>query len=224
MSKVDKHRDSARSYIAFISYRHRSLDREIAVKLQRYIEWYTVPREYRDRTNGKRLGLVFRDEDELPLSSNLTESILQALDRSEYLIVICSPELPQSMWCESEIRYFLKNHDRNHVLAVLVDGTPDVSFSPLMLHDLDEAGSIVRDIEPLAANVAGRNHTIKRASVKKEFTRICAALIGCPFDALWQREREQGSFAPSRCYPSALSLYPCFSACCFSRTGRFNPF
>lgn len=178
-----------RHYIAFISYRHMPLDRAAAIRLQRFIERYVVPREYRDKTGGKRLGIVFRDEDELPLSSNLSSDIIRALDHSEYLIVICSPDLPKSQWCEAEIRHFLKTHDRDHLLAVLVDGDPDTSFSPHMLHIVDGEGNIVQDIEPLAANIAGGNHSIDRRVVTKEFTRLCAAIIGCPFDALWQRER-----------------------------------
>ena len=178
-----------RSYAAFISYRHLPLDRRVALLVQRRLESYVVPKEYRDRVGRRRLSPVFRDEDELPLSSNLTDSILQALDRSEYLIVICTPELPKSLWCEAEIRYFLKHHDRNRLLAVLADGTPAESFSPLMLHEFDGDGNIVRDIEPLAANIAGPNHAIRRGALAKELTRLRAAVLGCPFDALWQRER-----------------------------------
>ena len=178
-----------RSYIAFISYRHMPLDKEAAERIQKKIENYTVPKEYREKIGDKKLGAVFRDEDELPASSSLTDSIYYALDHSEFLIVICTPDLPKSKWCEAEIRYFLKTHDRDHVLAVLADGMPEESFSPFLLHDFDEEGNPISDLEPLAANIAGENHTINRKSFNKETTRICAALIGCPFDALWQRER-----------------------------------
>ncbi len=178
-----------RSYIAFISYRHTPLDREAAVRIQKKIESYTVPKEFREQAGGKKLGLCFRDEDELPASSSLTDSIYYALDHSKFLIVICTPDLPLSKWCEAEILYFLKTHDRDHILAVLADGNPEESFSPYMLHDFDEGGNIIKDWEPLAANIAGENHTINKKVFKKESTRLCAAMIGCPFDALWQRER-----------------------------------
>ena len=87
-------------YIAFISYRHMPLDSSVAKRIQRSIERYAVPKEFRGRTGGKRLGRVFRDEDELPASANLSESITHALDHAQYLIVICTPDLPQSHWCE----------------------------------------------------------------------------------------------------------------------------
>ena len=178
-----------RSYIAFISYRHKPLDKQAAEMIQKKIEHFKVPEEYRDVTGGKSLGKVFRDEDELPASSSLSGSITYALDHSKFLIVICTPDLPLSHWCEEEIRYFLSTHDRDHVLAVLADGTPDVSFSPYLLHIYDEDGNIIKDTEPLAANIAGPNHTIDRKAFNKEIVRIYAALLGCPFDALWQRER-----------------------------------
>ena len=178
-----------RSYVAFISYRHKSLDKRAAEKLQRSIERYTVPREFRDRSGGRRLGMVFRDEDELPASASLSDSITYALDHSRFLLVVCTPDLPLSKWCEQEIRYFLQTHDRDHVLAILADGTPDVSFSPWLLHTYDGEGNVTGDTEPLAANIAGKDHSIDESLYRKEIVRVYAALLGCPFDALWQRER-----------------------------------
>ncbi len=181
--------ETERSYIAFISYRHKPLDKQAAEMIQKRIERYNVPKEFREKTGGSRLGVVFRDEDELPASSSLSDSITYALDHSRYLLVICTPDLPDSKWCEQEIRYFLKTHDRDHILAVLVSGNPETSFSPYLLHTFDDNGNITGDTEPLAANIAGPNNTIDRKAFKKEIVRIYAAIIGCPFDALWQRER-----------------------------------
>ena len=181
--------EEQRNYAAFISYRHKPLDKEAAERIQKKIENYIVPKEFRKQAGGKKLGMVFRDEDELPASSSLTDSIYYALDHSRFLIVICTPDLPQSKWCEQEIRYFLKTHDRDHILAVLTDGDPETSFSPYLLHTYDEEGNITGDVEPLAANIAGENHSINKKAFGKEVVRLFAALIGCPFDALWQRER-----------------------------------
>ena len=181
------HQTNERSYVAFISYRHTPLDSEAAERVQKKIENYIVPKELQKQAGGKKLGLCFRDEDELPASSSLTDSIYYALDHSKYLIVICTPDLPLSKWCEAEIKHFLKTHDRDHILAVLVDGDPAESFSPYMLHDFDEEGNITKDWEPLAANINGPGHTIDKKAFKKEIVRIYAALIGCPFDALCQR-------------------------------------
>ena len=97
------------SYIAFISYRHLPLDMEAAKRVQKKIENYVIPREFREQFGGGKFGHVFRDEDELPMTASLTDSIYTALDHSRYLIVICTPDLPRSKWCEAEIRYFMKN-------------------------------------------------------------------------------------------------------------------
>ncbi|MDE7258707.1 MAG: toll/interleukin-1 receptor domain-containing protein, partial [Lachnospiraceae bacterium] len=64
-----------------------------------------------------RINRVFRDKEELPLVTNLADPITEALQNSEYLIVICSPRLPESMWCRKEIETFIEMHDREHVLA-----------------------------------------------------------------------------------------------------------
>ena len=76
-----------RDYIAFISYRHKPLDMEVAETLHKLLEHYRVPKELR-RNGEKNLGIVFRDKEELPLSSDLTENIYEALDHSEFLIEI----------------------------------------------------------------------------------------------------------------------------------------
>ena len=49
-------RSEERSYIAFISYRHTPLDREAAERVQKKIENYTVPKEFREQVGGKKLG------------------------------------------------------------------------------------------------------------------------------------------------------------------------
>ena len=55
-----------------------------------------------------RIHRVFRDREELPLVSNLADPITEALEQSEFLIVICSPRLNESMWCRKEIETFIQ--------------------------------------------------------------------------------------------------------------------
>ncbi len=211
-----------REYVAFISYRHKPLDKKAAERIQRSIERYTVPREYREQVGGNRLGKVFRDEDELPVSSSLSDSITYALDHSKYLIVICTPDLPKSAWCEQEIRYFTGKYGRDRVIAVLVDGDPSESFSPLMLHTFDEAGNVTGNTEPLGANIAGKNHTIDNGAYRKEIVRIYAALIGCPFDALWQRERRRKMNRLFAAVGAAAVLLAGFSAVVLSKNAEIT--
>lgn len=176
-------------YKAFISYRHKPLDSDVAAKVQHTIEHYTVPRDLRDPAGGKKLGKVFRDEDELPLSSSLSDSIVDALDDSEFLIVVCTPDLPLSKWCEQEIRHFLSTRDRDHIITVLADGAPGQSFSPLLLHKYDEKGNVTGDVEPVAANIVADTDRKRGRLFAKEKFRILASLIGCSFDELYKREQ-----------------------------------
>lgn len=180
----------SREYIAFISYRHKPLDIKVARMVQQRIERYTVPKEFRTEA-GIHPGIVFRDEDELPISSSLSDSIMYALDHSQFLIVICTRSLRESKWCEAEIDYFIKKNGRDRVIAVLAEGTPEESFPLQLLHTFDENGTITGDLEPLAANLVGEDQELNKKAAAKETTRIIAALVGCPFDALWQREKRR---------------------------------
>ena len=177
-----------RSYIAFISYRHLPLDMWTAKHIHRRIEHYVIPKELR-KNGQKKIGYVFRDQDELPISSNLNANIQEALDRSEFLIVICTPETVKSRWVLGEIDYFLKHHARDHILAVLADGTPETSFPPQLTEGpSSEDGSPMERIEPLAANIVADGKAKREKLFLTESLRILAALIGCPYDALYRRE------------------------------------
>ena len=109
-------------YNAFISYRHHPTDIKVATQIHRLLEHYKVPRSLRKNNQG--ITRLFRDKDELPITSNLTTDITNALENSDYLIVICSTHTKESVWVQREIETFLKTHDRSKVLTVLVDGEP----------------------------------------------------------------------------------------------------
>ena len=112
------------------------------------IERYRVPRELR-RDGEKSLGTVFRDRDELPLSNNLTQDIYDALDHSQFLIVVCTPDTPKSQWVEREIEYFISKHGRDRVLTVLAAGTPEESIPRRITHDYAEDGSVIAEYASL---------------------------------------------------------------------------
>ncbi|MBQ7556662.1 MAG: toll/interleukin-1 receptor domain-containing protein, partial [Lachnospiraceae bacterium] len=105
-------------YDAFISYRHCELDSFISVNLHRKLESYRIPGAVAAKLpdGKKKIERVFRDEAELPLSGNLSDPITQALNNSEFLIVVCTSRLPESQWCRKEIETFVGLHGRDHVL------------------------------------------------------------------------------------------------------------
>ena len=156
-----------RAYIAFISYRHTPQDAAVAKAVHRLIEEYVIPRPL--RKNGKKhLGLVFRDEEELPVSSDLTDSICQALDRSRYLVVVCSEAARESQWVQREVQYFLQHHDRENVFVVLVQGEPQNVFPPEVTHIVNPETGEVTDVEPLAIDARGSDGPSSVKKLKKQ--------------------------------------------------------
>lgn len=173
-------------YDAFISYRHADLDLYIAKKVHKSLETFQVPRAVAKKTGKKSIKRVFRDQEELPIGSDLGDNIETALSESEYLIVICSPRTPQSYWVQKEIDTFIGMHGREKVLAVLIEGEPDESFPPQLLTD-DEGNPV----EPLAADVRGASKGEIGRKMKTEIMRLAAPLLGCSYDDLKQRHRER---------------------------------
>lgn len=190
----------AARYDAFISYRHSELDKYVAQTLQRKLENYKVPKSVLKGKNLTRtkISRVFRDQDELPLASNLSEPIEAALKVSDFLIVICSPRLPLSEWCKKEIETFIELNGRERVLAVLCEGEPYESFPEALVKEkvvtVDENGYkfvTERNIEPLAADVRGKSKKEINKLIDDAVLRITAAILGINYDDLKQRHKEQ---------------------------------
>lgn len=172
-------------YDAFISYRHNELDSFVAKTLHKELEAFKLPANLvKQRENGSktRIERVFRDKEELPLASNLSEPINEALENSEFLIVICTPRLLESRWCMLEIDTFIKCHGADHVLAVLAQGEPEDSFPTQLYND---------NKEPLAADVRGKSKAAIKKKIKEEVMRIAAPMFECGYDDIRQRRREQ---------------------------------
>lgn len=188
-------------YDAFISYRHAELDQFVAENLHKLLETFKVPRIAADsikKQKKSKISRVFRDRDELPLSSNLSDNIQSALEASEYLIVICSPRTPESLWVQKEIKTFISLHGRNKVLAVLIEGEPDQAFPKELCFEtveqvLEDGTKVMveQEVEPLAADVRGKNKKEVYKNLKKELLRLAAPLLGCSYDDLKQRHRER---------------------------------
>jgi len=190
-------------YDAFISYRHTELDKFVAENLIKQLEAFKLPRNVAKKLKGKKTKIerVFRDREELPLTNNLEEPIVEALENSEWLIVICSPRLPESMWCKKEIETFINLRGREHVLAVLIEGEPSESFPEELLYKTEEVkladGTIELvkvPVEPLAADFRGKDGKDKKGvakAMKTEILRVLAAMFGIPYDDLRQRHRER---------------------------------
>lgn len=186
-------------YAAFISYSHR--DTGWASWLHRSLERYRFPKPVigsagRDGPVPARLGVVFRDRDELPTSSDLGTAITDALDASSYLIVICSPDAAASRWVNEEVLHFKRTGRENRILPLIVAGEPngtdkgrpdDECFPRALRFRLGEGGELTdTPMEFVAADA--RADADGRANAK---LKLLAGLVGTDYDNLKQRERRR---------------------------------
>ncbi|RKM55870.1 toll/interleukin-1 receptor domain-containing protein [Butyrivibrio sp. X503] len=180
-------------YNAFISYKHAELDNKIAAMVERGLEHYHIPHKIRKKTGMKKIERIFRDTDELPITSDLSGTIAEALENADYLIVICSTNTCKSMWVEREIKLFLKNHTQDQILTVLADGEP-VDVVPEILKNkevtrVNELGieeTVTIPVEPLSCDF----RLPVREAKNTELPRLAAALIGCGYNELMDRQRQ----------------------------------
>ena len=173
-------------YSAFISYNHK--DRSWAAWLHRELERYRLPQALVGRQSplgplARRLPPVFQDREELAASTNLADSVREALGDAASLIVICSRNGAASHWVNEEVRVFAALGRADRIQCLLVpeaDERPEVAvpqseiFPPALL----ELG------EPLAAD-ARKSGDGKRNA----FLKLLAGVIGVRYDELRQREQ-----------------------------------
>lgn len=192
--------DKEFKYDAFISYRHCELDKYVAENLHKVLETYELPKNIKEKLGitGRTIKRVFRDQDELPLSSNLEDPIIDALNNSKYLIVICSPRLKDSLWCKKEIETFKKIRGRKNIFCVLIEGEPEDSFPEEVTYDLiettDKNGkkkTTKKLVEPLAADVRGETKKEVLQKIKEEKLRLIAPMYNLDYDDLKQRHRQR---------------------------------
>ena len=218
-------------YDAFISYRHSEKDKLVATTIQKKLENFKLPKSlYGKTTNNKtKISRVFRDQDELPLSSNLSDPIQVALKNSEFLIVICTPRLPQSQWCAKEVETFIRMHGRDHVLVVLAEGEPEESFPPAVCHGeetvIDEQGrevTVSKNYEPLAAECRANGKSEFKKLTDDATVRLAAAILGLNYDDLKQRHREQKMKKVIRTAIGTSAVFFAFSMICMLLALRIN--
>ena len=189
-------------YNAFISYRHNPRDASVAKAIQNGLEHFVIPPSVKKQTGKRRIDRVFRDKEELPLTRDLGENIDRALANSEFLIVICSPELQESRWCMREIEVFLASHSKDQVLTVVTEGEPSDVIPPVLLEETvtktdPETGSVHTEnilVEPLSCDfrkpASTGSHKDFREAQRSELPRLAAVLLGCTYDELIRRRHQ----------------------------------
>jgi tetratricopeptide (TPR) repeat protein len=179
-------------YAAFISYSHA--DQATARWLHRRIESFRFPKALFGTASPfgplpRRLLPVFRDRDELPASSDLGRELRDALARSRFQIVLCSPKAAVSNWVNEEILSFKRLHGEGRTLALILSGEPYVGderecFPPALRYRLGLDGSLSNEpAEPIAADVRAGKDGRRLALLK-----LLAGLSGTRLDALVRRD------------------------------------
>ncbi len=192
--------DLNQRYWAFLSYSHT--DKGWADWLHRALEAYPVPRRLVGTETAvggapRHFKPIFRDREDLAADPDLMERVQRILERSAFLIVICSPEAATSPWVESEIVRFKRLHGEGRVLPVIVAGEPFAS---------EEAGSEALECFPLALrfhlDTDGEVGTVRAepaaADLRREgdgrrmaLLKLLAGMLGCGLDELIRRDTQR---------------------------------
>jgi hypothetical protein len=103
------------SYKAFISYKHQT-STGFALRLEQALKGYAKPFLAKPMR-------IFRDEKHFAPGTDLPKLIIDALDASEFLILLAAPEAAGSPWVHDEIDYWCRELKRTpNLLIVLVGG------------------------------------------------------------------------------------------------------
>ena len=169
-------------YTAFLSYSHR--DAAAASRLHRRLEAYRMPKRLVGLETARgpvpeRLAPIFRDREELPAATDLSETVRAALAQSGALIVLCSPHSAGSLWVAEEIKTFRELHPDRPILAAVLDGDPPDCF-PAALRAFGRDGTWH---EPLATDLRPN-----RDGMRLGLLKLVAGITGVGLDALVQRD------------------------------------
>ncbi len=104
-------------YDAFVSYSHHA-DGRLAPAIQNALQRLAKP------WNRRRALEVFRDDTSLSVSPHLWTSITQALDSSEWFVLMASPAAAASEWVNMEVEHWLAGGDgrADRILPVVTGG------------------------------------------------------------------------------------------------------
>ncbi len=103
------------SFNGFISYSHAA-DGRLAPAIQRGLHHLAKP------WHRRRALWIFRDQTGLSVTPALWTSIQNALDGSEYFVLLASPEAAASPWVNREIEHWVATKSPDRILPVVTDG------------------------------------------------------------------------------------------------------
>jgi eukaryotic-like serine/threonine-protein kinase len=177
-------------YRAFLSYSHK--DRKWGDWLHRKLESYRIDRDLvgRGTPSGivpKSLRPIFRDRDDFAGGSSLQEATLRALEASDFLIVVCSPNARMSHYVNEEVRLFKALGRAERVIPIIIDGEPGdpirECFPSAVMYNVGSDGQISTTLsEPIAADARQEGDGPEIAIEK-----VIAGLLGVGLDEIRKR-------------------------------------
>ena len=171
--------DRARSYKykAFISYSHEA-DRRFAPQLQHELETLAKP-WYR-----RRAIQLFRDESDLAVDPDLWPRIVDAMDESEHLLLLGSPESAASPWVEKELDHWRAHRDTASIVIALTGGAiawdeRQKDFDWRLTSAVSRRMAGVFAAEPLWADFnSAKTDRAHSPELRESVVRLCAGLRG----------------------------------------------
>lgn len=174
-------------YFAFISYKRD--DEKWARWLQRKLESYRLPSIITNEKPElpKRLNPVFRDATDI-LPGVLSSMLEDNLQKSKYLIVVCSPMSAKSKWVGNEITSFINQGKQNKIILFIVDGEPYSDDSKIECYH-----PVIKEKLPemLGVNINEKGKGSRYYKKQQAFIRVVSVLLNVSFDSLWIRQKRR---------------------------------
>ncbi|MDR1859839.1 MAG: toll/interleukin-1 receptor domain-containing protein, partial [Bacteroidales bacterium] len=166
-------------YYAFISYKRE--DEKLAKWLQNKLEGYRLPSVIRKEVPRlpKRIRPIFRDKTDLG-AGLLTDSLRNELEKSRYLIVVCSPQAAKSEWVGKEISAFIEMGRADRIIPFIVSGEPNSNSEQECFHP------VIKEKVPETLGI-----NVNEIGKQQAFVKVAAKLLDLRFDTLWNRFQRQ---------------------------------
>lgn len=182
-------------YYAFISYKNE--DEKWAKWLHKKLETYKLPSVLfkKNKNIPRKLNPCFRYHTDIGIDE-LTAELHSKLEKSQYLIVVCSTKSAKSEWVGAEIEHFITLGRGDKIIPFIVDGVPysnddSECYHPVLKKYFPRTDSKETNHEILGANINEEGKGSKWTKRQKAFVKIVAKLHKLEFDDLWQRHKRR---------------------------------
>ena len=185
------------NYFAFISF--QSADAKQAVRLQHTIERYRLPAVLckQDASIPKRIKPLYCYLNDMHAGEELMQELKSRMERSRYLIVVCSPNAAKSAYINSGIDYFVSLGRRDSIIPVIVDGVPysgdpaTECFPEALRRHFPKHADPMQDHSILGINIREAGIGSKRQAYNRAMLMVVARMLQLDFDGLLLRDRQR---------------------------------